>query len=148
MNCRLIRDIPRLGCCLYALIENLFKESFFVDGVVPTSNFREALLAKTGQTTSHLATRQRQAARAASQGAVDIHGLLDLNLNSWFNKKSNLILYRMVDWNPDAISDNDVGFGTMLFFKRLENRRLMSTRRPMSLASKTRSLFAVRRRLG
>ncbi|KAH6890686.1 hypothetical protein B0T10DRAFT_606139 [Thelonectria olida] len=82
-------------------------ESFFVDGVVPTSNFREALLAKTGQTTSHLATRQRQAARAASQGAVDIHGLLDLNLNSWFNKKSNLILYRMVDWNPDAISDND-----------------------------------------
>ncbi|KAK7417730.1 hypothetical protein QQX98_004386 [Neonectria punicea] len=104
---------------LYATLQDLFKHTFFTKGQIPTSNFGEALKSRIGETGSRFSQRQWQSARQTAANGLDIHGMLDPNANRFFQKKSNLMLYRPADWNPDRIPDKDVAFGTFLFFSRL-----------------------------
>ncbi|KAL6401145.1 hypothetical protein AUP68_16871 [Ilyonectria robusta] len=104
---------------LYLTLEDIFKDSFFVNGEVPTSNFYNALMAKMGETGSQFLHRQRSATRKRAAAGNDIHDMLNLDANRFFQRKSNLMVYRAADWNPDRIPDKDVAFGTFLFFQRI-----------------------------
>ncbi|KAK7428225.1 hypothetical protein QQZ08_005291 [Neonectria magnoliae] len=104
---------------LYATLQDLFKHTFFTKGQIPTSNFGEALKDRIGVTGSRFSQRQWQSARQTAANGLDIHGILDPNANRFFQKKSNLMVYRPADWNPDRIPDKDVAFGTFVFFSRL-----------------------------
>lgn len=104
---------------LYATLQDIFKDCFFVDGQAPTSNFNNALLIKIGETGSRFLHRQRFAMRQRVLAGNDVHDMLNLDANRFFQRKSNLMIYRAADWNPDRIPDKDVAFGTFLFFQRL-----------------------------
>lgn len=127
---------------LYLTLEDMFKESFFVDGQVPTSNFYNALMAKMGESGSHFLHRQRSATRKRAAAGNDIHAMLNLDANRFFRRKSNLMVYRAADWNPDRIPDKDVAFGTFLFFQRLFQAKLFID--PVTKETRFEDTFLVR----
>ncbi|KAF4442143.1 hypothetical protein FALBO_17303 [Fusarium albosuccineum] len=103
---------------LYQSIEDLMKESFFVKGQPPTSNFGEALLAKIGETGSR-SQAQRRSLRQKMGSPSNLHQVLDLSQNTFYKKPSSLALYRKADWNADAVPDNDITPGSFLFLQRI-----------------------------
>ncbi|KAM0548057.1 hypothetical protein ACHAPJ_010115 [Fusarium lateritium] len=106
-----------IGLC--QALEELFEESFFVDGRPPTSGFADALVAKVGQPGSRRSQAQRQALRYNNRSASIIHQMLDLKINRFFQKHSRLLIFRKANWNLEAISDEEIPFGSFLFFERL-----------------------------
>lgn len=83
---------------LLASIQALFKEYLFFDGAVPTSNFRQALEARTrGKGSRFALNRRRGVLLKANRAAMDIYNLLTLDRKELFNKKSSLIVYKMAD---------------------------------------------------
>lgn len=101
---------------LYAALQDIFKDSFFVDGVIPTANFGEALLARTGKGKSRLADAQR---RHVARSVKVMHGLLAVNLNLFFKTKSYALLFRAADWDPERISETDVPATSLLAMVRM-----------------------------
>ena len=105
---------------LFASLEDMFTTTFFVDGKCPVADFEKALLARIGQTGGRRARfERRDIRRNVSRSAVDIHGLLDLSANRFFTTKSNLVLYRQVDWDLDRIPDTEVPWPSLLAMSRL-----------------------------
>lgn len=98
---------------LYASLDILFPGVFF-GGPVPESNFEQALISVVGKSQTRQAKSRRQATRNASVGTADIHGILDLDAHQLFRQKSNLILYREADWDPDRIPESDIDITSVL----------------------------------
>lgn len=109
---------------LYDTFAVLFKDSFFVDGKAPTSNFDQAFVARVGPTPARRDNfRRRDLGRHVAKTATDIHGLLNSDTNKFFQTKSLLRLYRAADWVPDRIPDRDVPFPSSLSMFRLTNAK-------------------------
>lgn len=105
---------------LYATFEILFKDSFFVDGNVPTSKFDQAFQARVGSPRSRRETfRRRELRQYVAKTAPDVHCLMNSNMNKLFRAKSLLRLYRAADWVPDRIPDEDVPVRSILSVFRL-----------------------------
>lgn len=103
---------------LFASLESTFPAAFFADGSPPTSNFPQALSSQVGKTNSHFAQRQRAMHKRT---ANSIREMLDVAANRFFRTKSNLLLYRESGWNPDRITDEDLGKQTLLFHFRSQH---------------------------
>lgn len=104
---------------LFATLQDLMADSFFVDGKAPTSDFGKALNTYMENIRSRASQRQRRAAIEEARNAPDLHGILNPSNNRFFKAKSNLVLYRMADWNLDRIPDSDVNFPSVLGMLRL-----------------------------
>lgn len=103
----------RIG--LYGSLEELFSNSFFVDGKAPTSDFVGALLARVNQTGARRVQSERHAfTRTAARSAVDIHGLLDFKGNRFFTNQTTLTSYRQAKWDPMRIPDSDIPVASCL----------------------------------
>ncbi|KAL1858888.1 hypothetical protein Daus18300_009757 [Diaporthe australafricana] len=107
---------------LYAIFQNLFTECFFTDGKIPTSNFVEAFNSRINEMNKGR-HNQRASVRNAARAGLGLHGILDISTNNFFKKKSNILLYREVDWNPDRIEDKDITVGSLLAMLRLSQTR-------------------------
>lgn len=105
---------------LHGTLQELFTNSFFKDGKVPTSNFQQAFQARVGSPASRRDTVQKQALRRhVAKSATDLHGLLDSNTNTFFQDKSLLRLYRAANWLPDRIREEDLPVSSSLAIFRL-----------------------------
>jgi hypothetical protein len=94
---------------LYSSLQEIFKTAFFANGEVPTSDFHQAFLAVCNETGSRRVTFERRAIRRnIARTAVDLHGLLNANMNRFFKNKSLLRLYSEAKWVPDRIPDEEV----------------------------------------
>ncbi|KAF5655312.1 hypothetical protein F25303_720 [Fusarium sp. NRRL 25303] len=113
-----------IGLC--ATLEDLFKHTFFAQGCKPTSGFVDALLASVGQPGSRQAQAQRQAIRYRRRYAENIHQLFDLKINHIFKRNSMLTTCRRAGWNLEAIPDEELQFGSMVFFERLSRAKHVS----------------------
>jgi len=94
---------------LYSSFEELFPTAFFIDGKAPTSNFVEALNART-------ARMNRGLRRAACHTAEDVK---KLNATTFFKNKSYLMACHEAGWNIDKIPDSDIAMPSFLGFYRL-----------------------------
>ncbi|KAM0341524.1 hypothetical protein ACHAPU_009972 [Fusarium lateritium] len=113
-----------IGLC--ATLEDLFKETFFAKGHKPESAFGDALLAKVGQPGSRQAQAQRQALRYGNRYASNLHSVFDLSVNPIFHKNSMLTTCRGAGWSLEAIPDEDLNVGSVLFFERLGRTKRIS----------------------
>jgi hypothetical protein len=102
---------------LYASLEHLFAPAFFIGGKVPSSNFADAFLARIRAATS--ARKEFDAARKAAAQEDDIHRIMAVDGNRFFNIKSGLVTYRQSKWNIDAIPDADLPLTSPLFMLRI-----------------------------
>ena len=101
---------------LYATLQSLLKESFFV-GNVPNSRFYDALVKRVQVRSNHASLIQRQA--LARDLNKDVHQLLDVSLNAFFNTKSSLMMYHDADWMPERIPDRDIKIPSVFFMLRM-----------------------------
>ncbi|RYC82256.1 hypothetical protein BFJ63_vAg14848 [Fusarium oxysporum f. sp. narcissi] len=113
-----------VGLC--ATLEDLFKHTFFAQGRKPRSGFVDALLASVGQPGSRQAQAQRQAIRYRRRFAENVHQLFDLEINQIFKRNSMLTTCRRAGWNLEAIPDEELQFGSMMFFERLSRAKHVS----------------------
>ncbi|KAL9572301.1 hypothetical protein ACKAV7_003502 [Fusarium commune] len=113
-----------VGLC--ATLEDLFKHTFFAQGRKPESGFVDALLASVGRPGSRQAQAQRQAIRYRRRYAENVHQLFDLEINHIFKRNSMLTTCRRAGWNLEAIPDDELQFGSMLFFERLSRAKRVS----------------------
>lgn len=105
---------------LWDTLEFLFQDSFFLNGKIPTSNFVEALEAVVGGPNSRREAFQNRAGRRQlARNATDTNDLLDAGVNRFFRTKSLLRIYRIADWIPDRIPDEEIPFPSGLAFLRL-----------------------------
>jgi hypothetical protein len=111
---------------LYESLKELFSNSFFLDGKVPTSDFVEALLARVNQTGARRVESERQAfTRTAARSAVDIHGMFDVKGNRFFRNQTTLTSYRQAKWDPMSIPDSDIPVTSCLAMIRISQTGLM-----------------------
>ncbi|CAM1507975.1 Fc.00g048230.m01.CDS01 [Cosmosporella sp. VM-42] len=129
----------------YTSLEELFKESFFSDGKVPTTDFVQALFTRLGETGSRFSRNRRRRLNQtiAHSREGDIHDILALDANRFFQKKSTLILFRTADWNADGIPDEDVPVPSFLFMQRLAQTKTVVD--PESKRIRPEDTFLVRR---
>ncbi|KAM0429801.1 hypothetical protein ACHAPT_006407 [Fusarium lateritium] len=104
---------------LYQTLHELMTESFFANGRHPTSDFAQALLDKVGEKGTRLSKARRRTMRQQVPSTGDIHQYLNPTLNQFFQQKPVLSLCRKADWNPDAIPDDELNFGSVMFLRRL-----------------------------
>ncbi|RSL79429.1 hypothetical protein CEP51_007369 [Fusarium floridanum] len=103
---------------LFQTLHDLMTESFFAGGRAPTSNFSQALLKKVGEKGAGFSKPRRQ--NAKEHGLTnDMHKHLDPVVNRFYQQKPTLLLCRQAEWNPDAIPDEELHFGTVMFLRRL-----------------------------
>ncbi|KAI8656172.1 hypothetical protein NCS55_01272100 [Fusarium keratoplasticum] len=103
---------------LFQTLHDLMTESFFASGRAPTSDFSQALLKKVGEKGSGLSRAKRQTTK--EHGITnDMHKHLSPSVNRFFQQKPTLLLCRKADWNPDAIPDEELHFGSVMFLRRL-----------------------------
>ncbi|KAI1866988.1 hypothetical protein JX265_007564 [Neoarthrinium moseri] len=110
---------------LYASLQSLFTDAFFIDGKVPTSNFLEALVAKVDAYNTARARATQQAARRSNAQASDVHGMLDVNANKFFKTPTTLVSYRKADWNYERVADSDIKPISMLAMLRVAQTELV-----------------------
>lgn len=96
---------------IFASLQELFSESFFVDGKAPKSDFEKALTEMIDGTNSRRAARSR---RTAARAAIGVHDILDVNLNWFYKRKSLLRIYREAGWLPHRIPDEEVRPSSLL----------------------------------
>ncbi|KAM7210225.1 hypothetical protein V8F06_014388 [Rhypophila decipiens] len=104
---------PPLG--LYQTIEDLFREQFFKDGQVPSSNFAEALMHVAGDAggdATRLRRRRQQmesfSPEQMAQPGSHVHRILAVERNVIFKQNSILTLFRHADWNMDLIPEEKI----------------------------------------
>jgi hypothetical protein len=93
---------------LYASLQGLFPDAFFVDGKVPTSNFIDAFVARVEAHESARARATHRATRRSIAQTNDLHRVLDVSANRFFKRSTALIMYRKADWNYERIPDSDL----------------------------------------
>ncbi|KAI1816979.1 hypothetical protein GGS20DRAFT_535631 [Poronia punctata] len=92
---------------LYSSFQELFPSSFFVDGEAPTSDFIQALRART--------MRIRQGHRKPPR----LEDVKQLSAATFFTKKSYLMACSQADWNIEKIPDSDIPMPSLLGSYRL-----------------------------
>lgn len=97
---------------MYATLQNFFPDSFFIGGKVPTSNFDQALLARTSKV---------RARRSAAHETDD--DIRELKVNHFFKQKSYLMECSWADWNPDRIPDSNIPLPTALGLHRISQTK-------------------------
>lgn len=103
---------------LFQSLQELMPDSFFANGRPPTSNFSQALLGKVDEKRFRVLRAKRQTTHG--QGlANDMHRHLSPSVNRFFQQKPTLLLVREAKWNPDAIPDEELHFGTTMYLRRL-----------------------------
>ncbi|KAJ4316572.1 hypothetical protein N0V84_007769 [Fusarium piperis] len=103
---------------LFQTLHELMPDSFFMNGRHPNSDFSQALLNKVGEKESRLSRANRQTMK--EQGLTnDMHKHLSPSVNRFFQQKPTLLLCRKANWNPDAIPDEELHFGSIMFLRRL-----------------------------
>lgn len=107
---------------LYSTLEELFKESFFPNGV-PESNFFDALVKRVQVRNDSKALRQRKAMASQLSHSNDYHDLLNVSANYFFKKKSALTMYYDADWISERIPESDIPFPTFLSVVRLRETK-------------------------
>ncbi|KAK5993725.1 E2 ubiquitin-conjugating enzyme 7 [Cladobotryum mycophilum] len=91
----------------FAGLEALFPGVFFAKEA-PKSDFWSALNKHAMAHGSRRTERERRANVRAAAKANDVHHMLSLVNNRFFKQKSNLVLYREADWDPDRIPESDI----------------------------------------
>lgn len=117
--------LPRPVGCL-ATLQELFKDIFFEGGRVPDSAFGDALMAKVGKPESRQSKSWRQAQQQKGASSLNLHHVLEPKLNHIFRRGSMLTTCRGAGWNLEAIPDEDLEFGSMLFWNRLSKTKRIS----------------------
>jgi hypothetical protein len=103
---------------LYPVLEPFLQDAFFPTGV-PTEGFFEALTTRLDQgRTDRLSLYRVQQAFLKSK-TEDLHQILDLGLNRFFNIKSTLMMYYDAGWITEQIPDNEIQIPSVLYLLRL-----------------------------
>ncbi|KAL3469957.1 hypothetical protein BJX99DRAFT_264666 [Aspergillus californicus] len=100
---------------LYNILEGVFQNEFFVDGIVPDSNFLQALnavLHKAGKFRDSFASKVKR--RRPMRGITSIHDAIDLSYNRIFKTKSLTRLFREAYYVPDRIPDDEIPVPSIL----------------------------------
>ena len=108
---------------LYAVIQDLFKESFFPEGV-PESGSYDALVQR-AQGLKHRTSLQKQRSNMAQTN--DVHRMMDINLNYFFNTKSALLKYYDAEWVPERIPDREITFSVLGMLRLSETKQVLDT---------------------
>lgn len=95
---------------LYATLEELFTEAFYVDGQAPTSDVFEALT-----------NRIRRTPRWRRPGHISTNDLTQLKGNEFFKANSVLMLSGTVDLDTDRVPDVDIPMPFILDTIRIYN---------------------------
>lgn len=106
---------------LYESLSELFPTSFFSGGNAPRLGFAPAFLARIKEVTSRGNTAKVVSGRGKALQGKDIHSMMSSKVNTMFQEKSNLLLYRQAIWNPDRIPDSALDCHTMLAALRLSH---------------------------
>lgn len=105
---------------LYATLQELYQDTFFAEGRIPTSNFSRALNEVVGESSSRRAIfRRRAISRTAAMTNLDIHGYLNGNMNTYFKTKSMLGLYREAKWVPERVPDKEIPIPSTMAMLRI-----------------------------
>ncbi|KAK2763289.1 hypothetical protein FQN54_009925 [Arachnomyces sp. PD_36] len=100
---------------LFESLQKIFASSFFPDGKVPTSKFRESLGEILRQTFPRRGGLQRQAlGKAITRNAKDLHDILDRGLFTFYKQTSFLRILREAGWLVDRIPDEDIDPASLL----------------------------------
>lgn len=98
----------------YQVLQDMFQDSFFLDGEAPRSNFAEAFLG-IGELLWGAERAKQEPALPASAG---YHRSIDVGRNLAFNTKSHLLLYREANWHVEWIPDKELNPWTRLALLR------------------------------
>ncbi|KAK7449413.1 hypothetical protein Landi51_05837 [Colletotrichum acutatum] len=98
----------------YQVLQEMFRESFFLDGQVPQSNFAEAFLG-IGELLWGAGRAKQEPALPASAG---YHRSVDVSRNVAFKTKSHMLLYREANWHVEWIPDKALNPRTRLALLR------------------------------
>lgn len=111
---------------LYGSLQELFSNSFFLDGKVPTSDFLSALRARVNATGARQVQSARHAfQRAATRSAADIHSLLDVKANRFFANQTMLTSYQQAKWDYVRIPDSELPVTCCLAMIRISQTGLV-----------------------
>ncbi|CAG8336249.1 unnamed protein product [Penicillium nalgiovense] len=109
---------------MWSAIESFFRDSFFSNGNIPTSEFAEAINTRIGGPNAHRSSpRNRPQRQQLSRNATNVNELLDPSVNRFFKTKSLLQVYRGANWIPDRIPDEDIPLPMHLALMRLAETR-------------------------
>ncbi|OBW64166.1 MAG: hypothetical protein AUREO_057680 [Aureobasidium pullulans] len=89
-------------------LTTLFADSFFDQGIIPTRRFDQAWRHRTQNVRTRPLRMQRSEAARAARCGRDIHSFLSLDHNLYFRRRSNLLLYREADWDPERILESSM----------------------------------------
>ncbi|KAG7291176.1 hypothetical protein NEMBOFW57_001188 [Staphylotrichum longicolle] len=101
----------------FASLEQLFAPAFFVGGKLPSSKFSDAFMARIRAATSK--RKEWDTARKSAAQEHDLHRIMAVDANRFFNIKSALVLYRQYNWNLGVIPDADIPLHSPLFMLRV-----------------------------
>ncbi|THX60948.1 hypothetical protein D6D06_00872 [Aureobasidium pullulans] len=109
-------------------LTTLFADSFFDQGIIPTRRFDQAWRHRTQNVRTRPLRMQRSEAARAARFGRDIHSTLSLDHNLYFRRRSNLLLYREADWDPERIPDSSMEPRTALGRVRIhQTKRVVDT---------------------
>ncbi|KAL7915043.1 hypothetical protein GGI35DRAFT_488879 [Trichoderma velutinum] len=113
---------------MYARLDTMFSESFYLGGKRPESNFIESLDAHAYEVMVREEFLQEQTNRQAGPTITCVREFLRLIKLRFFRQKSNLVLYSEADWDPSRILDCDVEPWSALGMVRLnQTKRLRNS---------------------
>ncbi|OTB02229.1 hypothetical protein M426DRAFT_13676 [Hypoxylon sp. CI-4A] len=94
---------------VYNAIQDMHITDLFVEGILPSSNFTEALMTRIGYAGAHRATFDRHCVgRMAVRTGVDIHETLNEDANQFFKTKPTANHYRRANWDIKRIPEEDI----------------------------------------
>ncbi|KAH6611384.1 hypothetical protein Trco_001404 [Trichoderma cornu-damae] len=111
---------------LYSRLGIMFADSFFAGGQPPTDRFVEAFHAHVNKIMTRKEFLLERSNRRAARRVTHTREFLKLVILRLFKQKSNLLLYRSADWDPDRIPDSDVDPMSALGMIRLSQTRRIS----------------------
>lgn len=110
---------------LYITLQDLFADAFFVNGIAPTSNFQEALVARINENSGRAKAAAHHATRRSMAQANDIHGILDVKGNRYYQKPSTLVSFRKAYWNYERIPSSELSPTSILAMLRLADTEIV-----------------------
>ncbi|THY50911.1 hypothetical protein D6C97_06868 [Aureobasidium pullulans] len=113
---------------IFNSLTTLFADSFFDQGIIPTRRFDQAWRHRTQNVRTRPLRMQRSEAARAARCGRDIHSFLSLDHNLYFRRRSNLLLYREADWDPERIPESSMEPRTALGRVRIhQTKRVVDT---------------------
>ncbi|KAI4598717.1 hypothetical protein KJ359_002609 [Pestalotiopsis sp. 9143b] len=110
---------------LYITVQDLFADAFFVNGIAPTPNFQEALVARINENSGRAKAAAHRATRRSMAQANGIHGILDVKGNRYYQKPSTIVSYRKAYWNYELIPSSELSPTSILAMLRLADTEIV-----------------------